>query len=124
MFEAVFPMRSASRLHNESIMRCELVRQLEAREFGSKASRELTTEVGGWQLDVSPACELTAEGITHGSQRSEYEFGVRRSPPSKDASPEAEERSPLEAVTKQRDWEHLSSGCDSDLAWVYNKSSY
>jgi hypothetical protein len=46
----------------------------------------LTAEVGGWQLEVSPAQELAPEGNTSWSQWSEYEVGVRWSPPWKDVS--------------------------------------
>jgi hypothetical protein len=45
---------------------------------------------------------------------SEYEVGMRWSPACEDVSPEAEERPPLEAYTKQLDWEHWSV-CNSDL---------
>jgi hypothetical protein len=45
-------------------------------------------------------------GANSWSQQSEYEVGVRQSPACKDVSQEAEELHPLEAVTKQRDWEH------------------
>jgi hypothetical protein len=38
--------------------------------------------------------------------RCEYAFGLRWEPPCMDVSPEAEERPPLEAVTKQRDWRY------------------
>jgi hypothetical protein len=39
---------------------------------------------------------------------------VRWPPACEDVRPEAEERPPLEAATKQRDWGHYSV-CDSDL---------
>jgi hypothetical protein len=54
-------------------------------------------------LEVNPAWELAAEGSTSRSQRSEYEVGVRWSAACKNVSSDAEERPPLEAVTKQRD---------------------
>jgi hypothetical protein len=54
-------------------------------------------------LEVSPARELATEGSTSCGQRSEYEVGVRWSLPCEDVSPEAEERSPLEAAITQRD---------------------
>jgi hypothetical protein len=60
-------------------------------------------EVGSWQLEVSPARELAAAGSAGGSHWSEYEVGVRWSPPCKGVIPEAEERPALEAATKQRD---------------------
>jgi hypothetical protein len=63
----------------------------------------LTAEVGGWQLEVSPAREVATEGSTGSSQRRDYEVGVRWSTPCEDLSPEAEERPLLEAVTKQHD---------------------
>jgi hypothetical protein len=40
-----------------NLLDCELVRQFEA-------SHELTAEVGGWQLEVSSAQKLAAEGST------------------------------------------------------------
>jgi hypothetical protein len=40
------------------------------------------------------------------TQRSDYEVGVRYSPPCKGVSLEAEKRLPLEDATKQRDREH------------------
>jgi hypothetical protein len=71
LLEVVFSVWSAPRLRKESIVRCELIRlrsqllqQLEASEFSSEASREFTAEVGGWQLEVSPAWELAAKGST------------------------------------------------------------
>lgn len=42
----------------------QLVQQLEARWYGSETSRELIGEAGGWQLEVSPARKLAAEGST------------------------------------------------------------
>jgi hypothetical protein len=54
-------------------------------------------------MGVSQARELAAEGNTECSQWSEYEVGVRRSPPCEDVIPESEERPPLEAATKRRD---------------------
>jgi hypothetical protein len=54
----------------------------------------------------SSARELTAEGSTRRSQQSGYEAGVKWSQAREDVSPEAEERPLLEAITKQRDWEH------------------
>jgi hypothetical protein len=77
--EAVFSVRSVSSLYNgdqllllESLgtawkllqLESQLVRQLGACQLGSKASQELTAEVGGWQLEVSPARELAAEEST------------------------------------------------------------
>jgi hypothetical protein len=85
---------------------CELFRKSEASYFGSKADRELPAKFGGQQLGFSWAWDLAAEGSIDWSQRSEYEVGVRWSPACKDVSPEAEEHSPLEAVTKQNDWGH------------------
>jgi hypothetical protein len=69
----------------------------------SSSQSRIDSRVGGWQLEVSPALELTAEESTGLSQRSEYEVDVRWSPPYEDVSPEAQERPSLEAVTKQRD---------------------
>jgi hypothetical protein len=71
---------------------------------GSGASRELTAEVGGWQLQVSPTRELAAEGNTSWSQLSVYEVGLTWLPICKDVRPEAVEPPSLEAATKQRDW--------------------
>jgi hypothetical protein len=45
--------------------------------------------------------KLVAGEITTWSQRPEYEVDVIWSPACEEVSPEAEERSPLEAVTKQ-----------------------
>jgi hypothetical protein len=39
------------------LLDCELVQQIEA-------SHELTVEVGGWLLEVSPAQKVEAEGST------------------------------------------------------------
>jgi hypothetical protein len=49
----------------------------------------VTAEDGGWQLEDSVVQELTAEGR-------------KWSPPCEDVSLEAEERPPLEVVTKQQ----------------------
>jgi hypothetical protein len=57
-------MRSAPSLHKESILCCELVRQLEASYFNSETSRELKAEEGSWQLEVSRARVLAAEENT------------------------------------------------------------
>jgi hypothetical protein len=62
--------------------------------------------VENWQMEISSARELAAEGSTRWSQRSQYEVGVKWSQPCKDVNSEAEEHRPLEAVTKQRDWGH------------------
>jgi hypothetical protein len=99
LLEAMLSMWSVPRLHKEFIVHCDLVQQLEA-------SWELKDEVGSWQLEVSPARKLAAEGSIGWSQRSEYEVGVRVSPPSDDISREGGEHPTLEAVTKQCDWEH------------------
>jgi hypothetical protein len=61
-------MQSASRLPNESTLRCE---------FSSGASRQWTAEVGEWQVEVSPAREAAAEGSARGNQRSEHKVDVR-----------------------------------------------
>jgi hypothetical protein len=53
LLEAVFSVRFVRRLHMESI--CS--RQLEA-------SQELADEVGGCQLEVSPASEVISDGST------------------------------------------------------------
>jgi hypothetical protein len=60
LLETVFSMQSAPRLRNESILRCE---------FSRGASRQLTAEVGDWQVEVSTAQELAAQVLTRGSQR-------------------------------------------------------
>jgi hypothetical protein len=85
-----------------------------AGEDHQQFNRQTDSWSWSWQLEVSPPRELVVDGSTSGSQRSEYEDGVRRSPPCEDVSPEAEERPPLKAVTKQRDWWHKSV-CDTDL---------
>lgn len=73
LLEAVFSTRSLPRLQ----------------QFGSEASRELTTEVDAPQLDVSSAWELAAEGSSSCRKRSGC----------KNVSPEAEEQLTLEAAT-------------------------
>jgi hypothetical protein len=52
-----------------------------------------------------PSSNLTDQSalISVESLRREFDVGVGWSPARKDASPEAEERPPLEAVTEQRD---------------------
>jgi hypothetical protein len=57
-------------------------------------------------MEVSPARKLTAEGSTSWKQRSEYEVGVKWSPPCEVVSPEREERPLLGAATKQLDGKH------------------
>jgi hypothetical protein len=44
---------------------------LTTRPTDSAASRELTAEVGGWQLEVSPAREIAAKESTTCRQRLE-----------------------------------------------------
>jgi hypothetical protein len=58
------------------------------------------------QSEFSSTRARTAEGSNYWSQQSQYEVGVRWSLACKDVSLEAEERPPLETVTKQHDWEH------------------
>jgi hypothetical protein len=103
--EAVFFVRSVSRLYKESALSLQLVlrRQL------VNPTRELTAEGStSWsqsaERSVSSRWELTAEGSTSLSQQSEVD--VRWSPACEDVNPETEERPPLEAVTKHRDLEH------------------
>jgi hypothetical protein len=63
----------------------------------AKASSNITDRPP-WRLAVGSqfisARELAAEGSIGWSQRSEYEVGVRWSPPCEDASPEVEKRRP------------------------------
>jgi hypothetical protein len=58
------------------------------------------TDSGSWRLAVG---SQSSRGLAAEAKRSEYEIGVRWSPPYKDVSPEAEELPPLEAAIKQRD---------------------
>jgi hypothetical protein len=78
--------------------------------LSSEVIQELTTEVG-WMLAIG---SQSSPGASNWSQQSQYEVSVRRSPPCKDLSREAEERPLLEAVTKHRNWEHKFM-FDSDL---------
>jgi hypothetical protein len=63
MLEAVFYIWFAPKLYKELVLGCELV------WLGSQVKK--TAEIGGWQLEISPARELTAEGSTSCRQRSE-----------------------------------------------------
>jgi hypothetical protein len=56
LLDVMFSTQSALRLHRKPIVHCELV--------WLEVSQELTAEVGGWQLEVSPAQELAPEGNT------------------------------------------------------------